>query len=136
MTNMMRATFVRRSFLAISCMAISILLPIVAHAQPTENITKAMALLKAETAKLGQPAIKGEDPVSGKTVPGLFFGQTKMNNNFALVDQVQQAMGGTATPREEPRAPGLTPGTPIAMCKKPMRAKYAWASAEVQSKLN
>ncbi|HTJ26457.1 MAG TPA: Cache 3/Cache 2 fusion domain-containing protein [Candidatus Limnocylindria bacterium] len=78
-------------------MATLMLLPVAARAQPAENVTKAMAMLKAETAKLGQPEIKGEDPVAGKTVPALFFGQTKMNNNFAVVDQVQQQMGGTAT---------------------------------------
>jgi hypothetical protein len=75
----------------------SMFLPVAARAQPAENVTKAMGMLKAETAKLGQPEIKGEDPVAGKTVPALFFGQTKMNNNFALVDQVQQATGANAT---------------------------------------
>jgi Cache 3/Cache 2 fusion domain len=92
-----RATFVKLSALAMSCMALSMLLPSVGQAQQAENVTKAMTLLKAETAKLGQPEIKGEDPVSGKSVPALFFGQTKMNNNVAVVDQVQQQTGATTT---------------------------------------
>lgn len=54
-------------------------------------------MLKAKTAKLGAPEIKGEDAVAGKPVPALYFGTTKMNNNFAVVDEVKQEMGGTAT---------------------------------------
>jgi Cache 3/Cache 2 fusion domain len=92
-----RATFVKLWVLAMFCMAIAMLLPTVGRAQQAENVTKAMTLLKAETAKLGQPEVKGEDPVAGKTAPALFFGQTKMNNNFAVVDQVQQQTGAATT---------------------------------------
>lgn len=77
--------------------ATSMLVPSVGYAQPAENVKKAMTLLKAKAAKLGPAEIKGEDPVAGKAVPALFFGKTKMNNNFALVDEVQQEMGGVAT---------------------------------------
>jgi hypothetical protein len=66
-------------------------------ATPTENVQKAMTLLKAKAAQLGPAQLSGEDSVGGKTAPALFFGSTRMNNNFALVDEVQQAMGGTAT---------------------------------------
>src|SRR3989440_5480881 len=31
------------------------------------------------------------------TVPAVFFGATKMNNNFTLVDQIVKEVGGTAT---------------------------------------
>ena len=41
--------------------------------------------------------MKGEESVAGKSVPALYFGETKMNNNFALVDEVQREKGGTAT---------------------------------------
>jgi hypothetical protein len=67
------------------------------HAQPTENIKQAMTALKAKTAKLGAAAIKGEEVVAGKTVPALYFGSTKINNNFGVVDEVKKEMGGTAT---------------------------------------
>ncbi|MDB5094977.1 MAG: hypothetical protein JWO85_3078 [Candidatus Eremiobacteraeota bacterium] len=97
MVTKMRASFVRLSFLVVCCTVMAMLLPSVAHAQQTENVKRAMTMLKAETAKLGPPEIKGEEPVAGNTVPGLFFGQTKMNNNFVLVDQVQAALGATAT---------------------------------------
>jgi hypothetical protein len=66
-------------------------------AGPAEDVKAAMQLLKSEAAKLGAPSVKGEEAVAGKTVPALYFGKTKMNNNFALVDEVQKKMGGTAT---------------------------------------
>jgi hypothetical protein len=66
-------------------------------AAATEDVKGAMELLKSETAKLGAPSVTGEDEVAGKTVPVLYFGETKMNNNFTLVDAVQNKMGGTAT---------------------------------------
>ncbi len=78
-------------------MAALMLTPGAAQAQPAENVKQSMALLKAEAAKLGTPEVKGEEPVAGKSAPALYFGSTKMNNNFALVDAVQQKMGGTAT---------------------------------------
>jgi Cache 3/Cache 2 fusion domain len=97
MVTKTRAVFVRLSVLAVSCTMMSMFLPSVGRAQQPENLTKAMTMLKAEAAKLGDPQLNGEDRVAGKTVPALFFGQTKMNNNFALVDQVQQATGANAT---------------------------------------
>jgi cache 3/cache 2 fusion protein len=56
-----------------------------------------MAALKAKTAKLGAPRIEGTGAVGGKDVPALYFGTTKMNNNFDLVDEVVKENGGTAT---------------------------------------
>jgi hypothetical protein len=78
-------------------LALSIFLPAMGHAQSTENVKQAMTILKAKTAKLGAPGIKGEEAVAGKPVPALYFGSTKMNNNFVVVDEVKQEMGGTAT---------------------------------------
>jgi hypothetical protein len=97
-TGMRRANFVGLWIALLVCgIATSMLLAGVGHAQPAENVKNAMALLKAKAAKLGPPEIKGQEPVAGKTVPALFFGKAKMNNNFALVDEVQQERGGTAT---------------------------------------
>jgi Cache 3/Cache 2 fusion domain len=83
--------------LAVYAIAMSIVLPTMSRAQSPENVKQAMALLKAKTARLGAPGVKGEDAVAGKQVPALYFGATKMNNNFTVVDEVKQAMGGTAT---------------------------------------
>jgi len=77
--------------------AASMTLPTAAHAQADPKVTKAMALLKANAEKLGAPKVEGTDAVAGKTVPALFFGTTKMNNYFAVVDGVVKAAGGTAT---------------------------------------
>ncbi len=68
-----------------------------ASAQADPKVAKAMKLLKAKTAKLGAPKIEGKDAVEGKDVPALYFGTTKMNNNFTLVDEVVAKAGGTAT---------------------------------------
>ena len=56
-----------------------------------------MADLKAKTAKLGLPKIEGTAAVAGKDVPALYFGTTKMNNFFEVVDEVVKENGGTAT---------------------------------------
>jgi hypothetical protein len=66
-------------------------------AGPAEDVQVAMQLLKSKAAMLGAPSVKGEEAVADKTVPALHFGATKMNNNFALVDEVQKEVGGTAT---------------------------------------
>jgi hypothetical protein len=62
-----------------------------------EKVKASMSALKAKTAKLGAPKIDGKDPVAGKDVPALYFGTTKMNNYFDVVDEVVKENGGTAT---------------------------------------
>ena len=56
-----------------------------------------MAALKDKTGKLGAPRIEGTDPVGGKSAPALYFGTTKMNNFFDVVDEVATEYGGYAT---------------------------------------
>jgi hypothetical protein len=56
-----------------------------------------MELLKSKGAKLGPPKVEGTDTVAGKQVPAIYFGSTKINNNFDLVDEVVTQVGGTAT---------------------------------------
>jgi hypothetical protein len=68
-----------------------------AKAQDLDKVHQSMDLLKSEAAKLGAPKIDGTDTVVDKTVPAIYFGTTKMNNNFDLVDAVVKQMGGTAT---------------------------------------
>ena len=73
--------------------------PKVAHAQADPRITKSMESLKAMTAKLGPPKIEGKEAVGGKEAPALYFGTTKINNNFDVVDAVgkEDGKGMTAT---------------------------------------
>src|SRR5271169_1190510 len=77
--------------------AFLLLLPSAVRAEDTQKVQAAMALLKAKAEKLGPAKIEGTDTVDGKTVPAIFFGAAKMNNNFALVDDVVSEVGGTAT---------------------------------------
>ncbi|MEP9398218.1 Cache 3/Cache 2 fusion domain-containing protein [Mesorhizobium sp. KR2-14] len=72
------------------------LVPMTALAQDAK-VTAAMELLKSKANELGPPKIEGTDAVAGKEVPAIYFGSTKMNNNFTLVDEVVKEAGGTAT---------------------------------------
>jgi Cache 3/Cache 2 fusion domain len=60
---------------------------------PKETI----ADLDARLAKIGAPSIQGTDTVAGKTVPAIYFGERKINNNFDVVDSVRKAHSATAT---------------------------------------
>src|SRR5262245_27186628 len=74
------------------------LVPRAGHAQDIESKVKgSMATLKEQTAKLGAPRIEGAEAVGGKDAAAIYFGATKMNNNFDLVDEVVKQHGGTAT---------------------------------------
>jgi hypothetical protein len=42
---------------------------------------------------LGAPKIEGKEAVGDKDAPALYFGSTKMNNNFAVVDEVAKEDG-------------------------------------------
>lgn len=61
------------------------------------KVTPAMDALITATAKLGGPKIEGIEAVSGKPASALYFGTTKVNNTFEVVDTVVRAHGGTAT---------------------------------------
>jgi hypothetical protein len=65
--------------------------------KPTDAVSKSMANLIAKAEKYGAPRLEGKAPVEGKDVPGLYFGATKMNNFFDVVDEVVKENGGTAT---------------------------------------
>jgi Cache 3/Cache 2 fusion domain len=61
------------------------------------KVKTAMELLRSMAGKLGPPKIEGMETVGGKQTPAIYFGSTKMNNNFSLVDEVVKQAGGTAT---------------------------------------
>lgn len=82
---------------SIACLiGATVLLPQVGRAQD-ENVKAAMQLLESLATDLGPPKIEGTDKVAGKDVPAIYFGSTKMNNNFDLVDEVVKKAKGTAT---------------------------------------
>jgi Cache 3/Cache 2 fusion domain/Protein of unknown function (DUF4239) len=65
--------------------------------QPSDAVNRSMAALISETGKLGPPRLEGREAVAGKDVPALYFGTTKMNNSFDVVDEVVKETGGTAS---------------------------------------
>lgn len=85
--------------LAAGCLiASSMLLPSVASAQDMDAKVKAsMAALKAKAGQLGAAKLEGKEAVGGKDAPAIYFGGTKQNNHFVLVDDVVKEHGGTAT---------------------------------------
>jgi hypothetical protein len=93
-----KARVVGMLILAVGLLATPILMPSAGNAQDA-RVAKSMAALKDQTAKLGAPKIDGTDAVGGKDAPALYFGSTKMNNNFTVVDEVtkEDGRGMTAT---------------------------------------
>src|SRR5262245_40882566 len=88
-----RATKTRmvcRLILAVGVLATPVLMSSAGNAQDT-RVAKSMAALKEKTAKLGAPKIEGMDEVG--RAPALYFGSTKMNNNFIVVDEVAREGG-------------------------------------------
>lgn len=62
-----------------------------------ERIRMAMDTLVSFASQLGAPRLDGTDTVASREVPAIYFGPVKMNNNFALVDEVVRKAQGTAT---------------------------------------
>ena len=88
------------SILVAGCfIATCTVMPSIGRAQADPRITKSMESLKAMTAKLGAPKLEGKETVGGKEAPALYFGATKINNNFDIVDAVgkEDGKGMTAT---------------------------------------
>jgi hypothetical protein len=89
----------RRNFLVGILAAACTAMPGIGRAQEADpRVTKAMENLKAMTAKLGAPRLEGKEAVGGRDAPALYFGTTKINNNFDIVDAVgKEDRGMTAT---------------------------------------
>lgn len=85
--------------MAVCLIATLMLMPTLGRGQENtaQKVKTSMALLQSGAAKLGQAKTEGTDRVAGKEVPAIYFGGTKMNNNFDLVDDVVKKAGGTAT---------------------------------------
>ncbi|ACB95743.1 Cache 3/Cache 2 fusion domain-containing protein [Beijerinckia indica] len=94
---MNRARFLHLAWTAGFLVAASMFIPTTGYSQTDTKVAKAMADLKAATNKLGTPKLEGMDPVSGKNAAALYFGKTKVNNDFSVVDAVTRENGGTAT---------------------------------------
>ena len=53
--------------------------------------------LNDRLAKLGAAKLDGTEKAGDKSVPGIFFGARKLNNNYDLVDDIKKQTGATAT---------------------------------------
>jgi hypothetical protein len=84
--------------LAAGCL-FAILMSGTGYAQTDPRVAKSMEALKAKAEKLGAPKVEGKEAVGGKDAPALYFGTTKINNNFDVVDAIgnEDGQGMTAT---------------------------------------
>src|SRR5689334_14267638 len=80
-------------------LATFLLAPAVSNAQADLRVQQAMGGLKDKAAKLGAPKLEGNEVVGGKDAPALYFGSTKINNNYEIVDAIskEDGKGMTAT---------------------------------------
>jgi hypothetical protein len=94
-----RKTFLAAILAAACLIATSTLMPRTAQAEADPRVTKSIETLQAMTAKLGAPKLEGREAVGGKDAPALYFGTTKINNNFDIVDAIgkEDGKGMTAT---------------------------------------
>lgn len=69
----------------------------VATASHAYDSKATIADFEARLTKIGAPRINGTDTVAGKTVPALYFGERKINNNNDAVDAIRKAHDATAT---------------------------------------
>ncbi|MGA7710438.1 MAG: Cache 3/Cache 2 fusion domain-containing protein [Rhizomicrobium sp.] len=79
----------RRAVLMV--LAVFLLLPLMAgptFAAGDSKVKDSMQALQAATAALGKPKLVGDD---------LYFGTTKINGDFPVVDAIKTSHGGTAT---------------------------------------
>ena len=56
-----------------------------------------IAALDARLAKIGEPKLDGTEKAGELTVPAIYFGTRKINNNYDVVDEIKKASGATAT---------------------------------------
>jgi hypothetical protein len=56
-----------------------------------------MQSLKAMASQLGTPRLEGREAVGGMDAPALYFGSSKINNSFVIVDAVSNEGGNGMT---------------------------------------
>jgi hypothetical protein len=93
---MLSGFMTRRSFTILCGCVLAVALSTKVDAQ-IDRVHTLMDGLKAQTEKLGGPKVDGSDTIAGRTVPVLYFGNTKANNNNEIVDAAVKEHGGTAT---------------------------------------
>ena len=74
--------------------ALAVLFAGAAHANDPKV---AIAALDERLAKIGAAKLDGTDKAGEKTVPGLYVGARKVNNNYDVVDEIKKTTGASAT---------------------------------------
>jgi hypothetical protein len=77
--------------------AAALMLAVFATAAQANDPKDAIAKLDARLAKIGAPKLEGTDKAAEKSVPALFFGARKLNNNYDVVDEIKKSTGASAT---------------------------------------
>lgn len=79
---------------AAACAALLFVAVGTAHANDPKATIEA---LDARLGKIGTPKLEGTDKAGDKSVPAIFFGTRKINNNYDVVDEIKKSSGATAT---------------------------------------
>lgn len=56
-----------------------------------------IAALDTRLTKLGEAKLEGTEKAGELTVPAIYFGTRKINNNYDVVDEIKKTTGATAT---------------------------------------
>ena len=77
--------------------AVATLAVLAGPVQANNDPKSAIAALDARLAKIGAAKVEGTEKAGEKSVPGLFFGARKINNNYDVVDEIKKSTGASAT---------------------------------------
>ena len=61
------------------------------------KVKEAIAALQQKTGIMGAARVSGTEALGAATVPVLYFGDTKINQNYEIVDALKATLGCTAT---------------------------------------
>lgn len=81
-------------FLSTLVLACATLFTLTAHANDPKV---SIATLQERMSKIGEPKLEGTEKAGEVTVPGMFFGTRKINNNNDMVDEIKKSTGASAT---------------------------------------
>lgn len=72
-------------------------LPFLCMAAYASDPKATIEALDARLLKIGAPKLQGTEKAGERSVPGLYFGARRINNNYDVVDEIKKSSGATAT---------------------------------------
>jgi hypothetical protein len=72
-------------------------LALLAESAHADDPKTTIAALDTRLTKLGEAKLEGTDKAGELTVPVIYFGTRKINNNYDVVDEIKKSTGATAT---------------------------------------